>query len=54
VKNNGNNKIAGGLLMAAAFAFFIAAGTMRQPAFSGVGGALLVIGISITQKGNKR
>ncbi len=48
-----NNKIAGVLLIASGFAFFVMAGLMRQPAYSAVGGALVVIGISIVNKGRR-
>ncbi|WP_168710128.1 hypothetical protein [Massilia sp. Mn16-1_5] len=48
-----NNKVAGALLIASGFAFFISAGLARQPAFSAVGGALVVIGISILRKANR-
>jgi hypothetical protein len=54
MKIQGNNKIAGALLIASGFAFFISAGLARQPAYSAVGGALVVIGISIIRKGNQR
>ena len=45
-----NRKLGGSLLIAAGGAFFVAAVLARQPAFSGVGGALLVIGIAIRQR----
>ena len=35
-----NNKIAGALLIASGFAFFVSAGVARQPPFSAVGGAV--------------
>lgn len=53
VKIQKNNKVAGALLIASGFAFFISAGLARQPAFSAVGGALVVIGISILRKANR-
>ena len=53
MKNQKNNKVAGALLIASGFAFLVSAGLMRQPAFSAVGGALVVIGISILRKGSR-
>ena len=45
-----NNKLAGRLLIASGVMFFVAAVMTHQPAFSGVGAALLVIGAAITSK----
>jgi membrane-bound ClpP family serine protease len=45
-----NTKIAGRLLAASGVMFFIAAAMMRQPAFVGVGCALLVVGIVTSRK----
>lgn len=50
LKDHRNNKLAGRLLIASGVMFFIAAATMRQPAFSGVGAALLVVGAGVAQK----
>jgi hypothetical protein len=50
LKDHRNNKLAGRLLIASGVMFFIAATVMRQPAFSGVGAALLVIGAGVSQK----
>lgn len=47
-----NNKVAGRLLIASGCAFFVTAAMMRQPAFAGVGGALVVIGAAISRKKN--
>ena len=46
-----NNKLAGCLLMASGAAFFVSAALMRQPAFTGVGCALLVVGAVVLRKG---
>jgi membrane-bound ClpP family serine protease len=48
-----NRKLGGVLMMAAGIAFFVAAISSRQPAFSGVGSALFVIGIAIANKAAK-
>jgi len=53
LKKQNNGKIAGALLIASGFVFFISAGLARQPAFSAVGGALVVIGISVINKGRR-
>jgi membrane-bound ClpP family serine protease len=45
-----NSKLAGRLLMASGVMFFAAAVMTRQPAFSGVGAALFVIGAVTTRK----
>ena len=50
LKDQQNNKLASRLLIGSGVMFFIAAATMRQPAFSGVGAALLVIGAGVSQK----
>jgi membrane-bound ClpP family serine protease len=48
-----NRKLGGILMMAAGVAFFVAAMFARQPAFSGAGTALFVIGIAIANKASK-
>lgn len=48
-----NNKIAGYLLMASGLTFFVTAAMMHQPAFYGVGAALLAVGIAIFSKGRR-
>lgn len=53
MKDQKKNKLAGTLLIASGFAFFVSAGLARQPAFSAVGGVLVMIGITTLSKGNR-
>jgi LPXTG-motif cell wall-anchored protein len=53
LKIHRNNKLAGCLLIASGLMFFVSAAMMRQPAFTAVGIALLVIGASVLRKNRK-
>ncbi|HEX9171892.1 MAG TPA: hypothetical protein VF861_04455 [Telluria sp.] len=53
MKTHRNKKIAGRLLMASGLTFLVTAAIMPQPAFYGVGAALLAIGIALFSKGSK-
>jgi hypothetical protein len=53
MKISKNQKLGGRLMMGAGIAFFVAAFLSRQPAFSGAGAALFVIGIAIANKASR-
>ena len=50
MKIHRNNKLAACLLIASGLMFCVSAAMMRQPAFTAVGIALLVIGASVFRK----
>ena len=50
VKIQKNNKTAGRLLMASGVTFFITAAMMHQPAYVGVGCALIAVGVAVFKK----
>jgi hypothetical protein len=51
MKIQSNSKLGGALLIASSLCFFVTAALMHQPAFSGVGAALFVIGVAVRRKG---
>jgi hypothetical protein len=53
MKIRNNKRLGGNLMMAAGGLYFIAALTMHQPAFSGIGAGLFVIGVAIRKKADK-